>query len=90
MDGLPSSFPPLRTTGGEPLDLDQRLEHRIEAYVESQLDEAFRVGGVRGKDQEQAAKLTKLAAGGLFIAFLGLAFIAAAIVLVVLLVRLLF
>ncbi len=71
VDGLPSAFPPLRTTGGEPLDLDQRLEQRIESYVERQLESAFLDPGARR--EEPAAKLVKLAAGGLFIAFLGLA-----------------
>ena len=85
VDGLPSSFPPLRTTGDEPLDLDRRLEQRIESYVESQLDLAFR--GVGDHREPPVPKLTKLAAGGLFIGFLGLAFLAAVIVVVVLLVR---
>jgi class 3 adenylate cyclase len=38
--GLPSSFPPLRT-GGEPLDLGERLERRIHSYVEQQLERAL-------------------------------------------------
>jgi class 3 adenylate cyclase len=88
VDGLPSTFPPLRTTGEEPpLTLDQRLEQRIESYVESQLDLAFRDVGDRRREPK-APKLTKLAAGGLLIGFLGLAFLAAVIVVVVLLVRL--
>jgi class 3 adenylate cyclase len=85
VDDLPSTFPPLRTTGEEPLDLDQRLEQRIESYVESQLEMALR--GVGDQRHEPATKLTKLAAGGMLIAFLGLAFLAALFVVVVLLVR---
>ena len=85
VDGLSSTFPPLRTTGGEPLNLDQRLEQRIESYVEAEIERAFLDPGAR--HDEQASKLTKLAVGGLLIAFLGLAFLAAAIVVIVLLVR---
>ncbi len=85
VDGLPSTFPPLRTTAEEPLTLDQRLEQRIESYVEGQLDRAFRNAGDR--PEPAVPKLTKLAAGGLLIAFLGLAFLAAAVLVVVLLVR---
>ena len=85
VDGLPSAFPPLRTTGDEPLDLDKRLEQRINAYVEAEIERAFLDPGARREDQ--ASKLTKLAAGGLLIAFLGLALLAALVFVAVLLVR---
>ena len=48
VEGLPSSFPPLRTHDEEPLDFDKRLERRIESYVESQIERAF-TGGTKGR-----------------------------------------
>ena len=93
VDGLQSSFPPLRTHDEEPLDFDKRLERRIESYVESQLERAF-TGGAKGRGENDLAeapeKLIRLAAGGLFIAFLGLALLAVMIVGIVLLVRFVF
>ena len=85
MDGLPSSFPPLRTHGEEPLDSEQRLERRIHRYVEGQVEQAL-----ANPSELSAATVGKLAAGGLFVASLALAFLAAVVVGIVLLVRFVF
>jgi class 3 adenylate cyclase len=84
--GLPSAFPPLRTTGAEPIDLDARLEQRIEAYVESTLERAF----LGPADSSPPEKLTRLALSGMLVALLGLLVLAATVVVIVLLVRLVF
>jgi class 3 adenylate cyclase len=84
VEGLQSSFPPLRTHDEEPLDFDKRLERRIESYVESQIERAFSNPG------ELPGSVGRLAVGGLFIAFLSLALLGLTIVGIVLLVRFLF
>jgi class 3 adenylate cyclase len=85
VDGLPSAFPPLRTHGEEPIDFEQRLENRIKSYVESRVELAL--GGPDGISSNPPVGLTKLAAGGLLIAFLGVCLLAAIVVVIVLLVR---
>ena len=70
VDGLPSTFPPLRTHGEEPLDFEQRLERRINSYVESRIEQAL--AGPNTIPADLASGLPKLAAGGLAIAFLSL------------------
>ena len=83
--GLLTSFPPLRTHGEEPLDFEQRLEHRIKSYVESRVEMALASPGAI--PAELPAGMAKLAAGGLFVAFLALCFLAAVVIGIVLLVR---
>jgi class 3 adenylate cyclase len=85
VDGLPSAFPPLRTHGEEPIDFEQRLENRIKSYVESRVEQAL--GGPDGNPSHPPVGMTKLAAGGLLIAFLGVCLLAAIVVVIVLLVR---
>ena len=85
VDGLSSSFPPLRTHGEEPLDFDQRLERRIKSYVESRVEQAL--SNPSAIPAELPAGMAKLAAGGLLVAFLALCFLAAVVVGIVLLVR---
>jgi hypothetical protein len=86
VDGLPSAFPPLRTHGEKPLDFEQRLELRIQSYVESRVEQAL-AGPDAASSREPPTGLTKLAAGGLLIAFLGLCLLAALVIGVVMLVR---
>ncbi len=87
VDGLPSSFPPLRTQGEQPLDFEQRLERRIHEYVESRVERALTFGD---DPDLSAGSLAKLAGGGLLVAFFGLLLLAAMIVGAVFLVRWLF
>ena len=83
VDGLPTSFPPLRTDGEEPLDFDQRLERRIHEYVESHVERAL-----SGEPPDVSlGSVGKLAAGGLFLAFLSLLLLAGVIVAIVLSIR---
>jgi class 3 adenylate cyclase len=84
VDGLPSSFPPLRTGSEEPMDLDARLEQRIEAYVENTLERALSGAPT---DRPATEKLTRLALSGLLVAVIGLLVLAGIVVLIVLLVR---
>jgi len=88
VDGLPSAFPPLRTHGEEPIDFEQRLENRIKSYVESRVEQAL--ASPETVHQELPAGMTKLAAGGLLIAFLGLCLLALFVAGIVLLVRFVF
>ncbi len=88
VDGLPSTFPPLRTHDEQPLDFDQRLERRIQSYVEDRLERALASPDTIPADLPSG--MTKLAAGGLLIAFLSLCLLAALVIGVVLLVRFLF
>jgi hypothetical protein len=85
VDGLPSSFPPLRTAGEEPLDFEARLERRIKSYVESRVEMAL--ANPEAFASELPSGVTKLAAGGLLVAFLALSFLAAVVVGIVLLIR---
>ena len=41
IDGLPASFPPLRTEKEEPMDFGERLSRKIHAQVERQIDRAL-------------------------------------------------
>jgi hypothetical protein len=85
VDGLPSTFPPLRTHGEEPLDFEQRLEQRIQSYVERRVELAL--AGPDTASREPPPGLAKLAAGGLLVAFLGLCLLAALVIGIVVLVR---
>ncbi len=87
VDGLPCAFPPLRTHGEQPLDFEQRLERRIQEYVESKVERALTKGA---ESDVSAGSLAKLAGGGLLVAFVGLLLLAAIIVGGVFLVRWLF
>jgi class 3 adenylate cyclase len=82
VEGLPSSFPPLRTHGEEPVSFEERLEQRIHDYVETRLEMAL-----TNPSAELPTSMTRLAAGGLLVAFLGLLLLAAIVVGIVLLVR---
>jgi class 3 adenylate cyclase len=88
VDGLQSTFPPLRTHGETPVDFNQRLEHRINSYVERTVELAL-AGPERGS-REPPSGLTKLAAGGLLIAFLGLCLLGLIVAGIVVLVRFVF
>jgi class 3 adenylate cyclase len=85
VDGLPSTFPPLRTHGEDPIDFDQRLEKRIKSYVESRVEQAL--GSPDGMPSDLPGGMTKLALGGLLIAFLGVCLLGVIVVGIVLLVR---
>jgi class 3 adenylate cyclase len=76
IEGLPQSYPPLRAGASEPIDFDTRIERRVESFVEQAIEDALSGGST--------AKLTKLTAFGL----LNLMLVVAAIVGIVLLVRL--
>ena len=89
VDGLPSAFPPLRTHGEQPLDFEQRLEQRIQSYVERRVEQAL-AGPDTASRESSPTGMTKLAAGGLLIAFLGLCLLAALVVGIVVLVRFVF
>jgi class 3 adenylate cyclase len=79
IDGLPSSFPPLRIDRDEPMDFGERLAERIKADVERQLAEGFR--RVEFGDLSPA-KTTGLAFFGLLNAVLGVAAVVAIVLLV--------
>jgi class 3 adenylate cyclase len=81
IDGLPQSFPPLRADAEEPMDFGERLARKIEADVERQIEESFSFSG--GKSS-RPVHTTRLAAIGLF----NLVMVVAAIVVIVLLIRL--
>ena len=85
VDGLQSSFPPLRTHGEEPLDFEQRLEQRIKSYVESRVEMAF--ADPSAIPAELPRGIAKLAAGGLLVAFFALFLLVLFVVVIVLLVR---
>ena len=88
VDGLSSSFPPLRTHGEEPLDFESRLEREIKSYVESRVDMAL--ANPEGFAADLPSGVTKLAAGGLLVAFLGLCLLTVLGIGTVLLVRFVF
>ena len=79
--GLPSSFPPLRAEQEEPMDFGERLSRRIEADVERMIAEGFADSGRR---LSPPAKSTKMA----FFGLVNLLMLVAAIVVLVLLVKL--
>jgi class 3 adenylate cyclase len=81
IDGLPSSFPPLRADAGEPLDLGARIEQRVNAFVEETVERAVE-SSLRA--DRGPRKPTRLAAVGL----VNLVLLVAAIVVIVVLVRL--
>jgi class 3 adenylate cyclase len=86
IEGLPSSFPPLRAERDEPLDFGEQLSRRIKAHVERQLEESL-MGGGGPADVDfgvPARAGTKLA----FFGLLNLVLLVAAIVAIVLLVKL--
>jgi class 3 adenylate cyclase len=84
VDGLPSSFPALRTHGEEPVDFDTQIERRVHAFVERTLEQAF-------TDPRHAPEsVTRLAVGGLVVALFGLLLLALIVVGGVLIVRFLF
>jgi class 3 adenylate cyclase len=82
IEGLPSSFPPLRAGQEEPMDFGQRLSQRIKADVERQLEESF--AGARDVNVHPHVKTTKMA----FFGLLNLVLFVAAIVAIVLLIKL--
>lgn len=86
VEGLPASFPPLRTQGEEPLDFDQRLERRIQSFIESRVERAL--ASPETIPADLPAGITKLAGAGLLIAFLGLCLLAVLVIGILLLVRL--
>jgi class 3 adenylate cyclase len=88
VDGLRSSFPPLRTGGEEPLDFEARLERRIKSYVESRVELALE--NPEAFAAELPSGMTKIAAGGLLVALLALCLLAAVVAGIVLLVRFVF
>ena len=69
IEGLPGDFPPLRVEGDEPLDLDARIEQRVERFVAQSIEQAL--SGIPGPGTAPRAgsspglKTTKLAAFGL-------------------------
>jgi class 3 adenylate cyclase len=90
IDGLPASFPPLRTDREEPIDFGERLSRQIEADVERRLEKALGGGaGFGGEPGEVDVKsTTRLVAFGLGLLFLTLLFLVAAVAVIVLLVKL--
>jgi len=81
IDGLPTSFPPLRVAQDEPMDFGERLRRKIEADVERQIESSL------------SGDVTKVAIGGTRLAFIGLlnlVLVVAAIVVIVLLLKLVF
>ena len=81
IDGLPGSFPPLRVEQEEPMDFGERLRRKIEADVERQIESSL------------SGDATKVALGGTRLAFVGLlnlVLLVAAIVVIVLLLKLVF
>jgi len=85
VDGAPAGTKPLKTERASS-DAGARLEARIDAYVEQQLERAF--SGV-GKSPDPKTHV-RLAAGGLATLLLVLVTIAVAVVLIVLVVRFVF
>jgi|SRR5579884_79569 len=85
VDGAPAGAKPLKTAP-PPRPAEERLEARINAFVEQQLERAF--SGVEARPDDKAPM--KLAAGGLGIALLSLLAVAIAVVVIVLVVRFVF
>ena len=86
IEGLPSSFPPLRAEQEEPMDFGQRLSQRIRADVERQLEESFAGARDVNVNVHPHVKTTKMA----FFGLLNLVLFVAAIVAIVLLIKLAF
>ncbi len=85
VDGLSTSFPPLRTHGEAPLDFEQRLERKIKSYVERCVEMAL--SNPDAFASELPSGMTKVAAGGLLVAFFALCLLALLVVGIVLIVR---
>jgi class 3 adenylate cyclase len=85
IDGLPCEFPPLRADAEEPIDFGERLARKIQADVERQIEEAFATS-VSEPPPARVPKTTKLAAWGV----VNLVLLAAAVIVIVVLVRLAF
>jgi class 3 adenylate cyclase len=79
IDGLPSSFPPLRTEREEPMDFGDRLARKIQADVERRVEMSL-----SGATEGSVGSTTRLALVGL----VPLVLLVAAIVVIVLLVKL--
>ena len=79
IDGLPASFPPLRSAQEEPMDFGERLARKIQADVERQIEAGF-----AGETVGVSKALTGLALFGLVM----LVLVVVAIVAIVLLVKL--
>jgi class 3 adenylate cyclase len=91
IDGLPAVFPPLRTRGEEPLDLEARLERRIQDHVEQIVERAL--GGAPAAGHPAGgppAHNPKLAGVGLLTAFMSVLVLVGIVVVLVLGVRLVF
>lgn len=86
--GLPASFPPLRTHGEDPVDFEQRLERRIESYVEDVLERSLR--SVPSVGRMGPPKATRLAFWGLAVTIAEVVVLGGIVVGVVFLVRWLF
>jgi hypothetical protein len=81
IDGLPQSFPPLRVEQEEPMDFGERLSRKIEADIERRVEATL-----AGNAFEAGAAGNRLALFGL----LNLVLLVAAIVAIVLLIKLAF
>jgi class 3 adenylate cyclase len=77
IDGLPESFPPLRSTHEEPMDFGERLARKIQADVERQIEAGF-----AGERVAVPKALTGLALFGLVMLVLVVAVIVAIVLLV--------
>ena len=84
IDGLPASFPPLRTEKEEPMDFGERLSRKIHAQVERQIDRAL----AGEEPQVDVRGTTKLALLGFIPLVILLVLIALAVLVGVLLVKL--
>ncbi len=79
IDGLPETFPPLRVEQEEPMDFGERLSRKIQADVERQLELSL-----SGVSPERARGTTHLA----FFGLANLVLLVAAVVVIVLLIKL--
>jgi hypothetical protein len=80
IEGLPTSFPPLRADADEPMDFGERLARKIHADVERKIEMAL-----AGSTTDVAVKGT---AGLALLGLVPLVLVVAAIVAIVLLLRL--
>jgi class 3 adenylate cyclase len=91
VDGEARGYQPAKASPGRSRTdaLSERFEQRIQDYVEQQLERAFTAGSPGGKNTKQEPQIpTKLAFGGLAIAFGSLIMLALTVVVIVLLVKL--
>ena len=87
IDGLPESFPPLRVAQEEPMDFGDRLARKIQADVERRLEMSLSgvgAGAGAGSGADAAKGTTRLA----FFGLANLVLLVAAIVVIVLLIKL--